>query len=156
MSTSGERKNVAVNRKARHNYFIEETLEAGLRLFGTEVKSLRLGKASIAEAYVGIKGGELCLLNAQIDEYSQAGRFFQHEPKRFRPLLVHAKERSRLMGLIKREGASLIPLAIYFNPRGLAKLEVGIAKGKRMADKRETEKKRDWERQKSRLLRNRG
>jgi len=156
MSTPTERKNVAVNRRARHDYFIGETLEAGLLLHGTEVKSLRLGKASIAEAYVGLKGGDLCLINAQIEEYRQAGRHLQHEPKRIRPLLIHKKERDRLIGLVKREGVSLIPLAVYFNPRGIAKLEIGIAKGKRMSDKRDAEKARDWQRQKARVMREHG
>lgn len=143
---------VAQNRKARHNYFIENSLEAGLVLTGTEVKSLRQGRASIAEAYAGEQRGELYLLNANIPAYEAASRF-NHEPKRPRKLLVHSRERNRLLGLIRREGYTLVPLKLYFNARGLAKVELGIARGKRKIDKRETEKKRDWQRQRARLMR---
>jgi len=143
---------VAQNRKARHNYFIEESLEAGLALQGTEVKSLRQGRASIIEAYAAEQDGEIYLLNAQIPKYEAANRF-NHEPKRPRKLLLHRREANRLIGLTKREGYTLVPLRLYFNERGIAKLELGLAKGKRQVDKRETEKKRDWQREKARLMR---
>ena len=143
---------VAQNRKARHNYFIEDSLEAGLALQGTEVKSLRRGKASIGEAYAAEDKGELYLLNAQIPPYEAANRF-NHEPKRPRKLLVHRREMDRLIGLIRREGYTLVPLRLYFNERGIAKLELGLGRGKRKQDKRETEKKRDWQREKARLMR---
>ncbi|MDX1421691.1 MAG: SsrA-binding protein SmpB [Kiloniellales bacterium] len=146
---------VAQNRKARHNYLIEDSLEAGLVLTGTEVKSLRRGRASIVEAYADDEGGELYLLNSHIPIYEAAGRF-NHEPKRPRKLLVHSRELARLIGLIRREGYTLVPLSLYFNARGIAKVELGLARGKRMVDKRETAKRRDWERQKARLLRERG
>jgi SsrA-binding protein len=143
---------VAQNRKARHNYFIEDSLEAGLVLTGTEVKSLRQGRASIAEAYAGEEGGELYLLNANIPIYESANRF-NHEPKRPRKLLLHRRQRDRLLGLIRRQGYTLVPLRLYFNARGIAKVQIGIARGKRKLDKRETEKQRDWHREKARLLR---
>ncbi|MDH3597681.1 MAG: SsrA-binding protein SmpB [Rhodospirillales bacterium] len=143
---------VAQNRKARHNYFIEDSLEAGLVLTGTEVKSLRQGRASIVEAYAGEQSGQLYLLNANIPIYEAANRF-NHEPKRPRKLLLHRRERDRLLGLIRRQGYTLVPLKLYFNPRGIAKVELGIARGKRKIDKRETEKQRDWHREKARLMR---
>jgi SsrA-binding protein len=145
----------ALNRRARHNYFITDTVEAGIMLLGTEVKSLRLGQASIQEAFAGPKDGGLFLLNAHIPEYKQAGTHLQHEPNRARRLLLHKREIDKLLGLIKREGMTLIPLSIYFNRRGIAKLELGLAKGKHKADKRETIKKREWEREKSRVMRSR-
>jgi len=143
---------IAKNRRARHDYFIEDTIEAGLVLTGSEVKSLRDGKASIGESYAGQDRGELTLFNAHIPEYP-AAEPFNHEPRRPRRLLVHKKERDRLLGLIQREGATLVPLQLYFNRRGIAKLALGIAKGKKQRDKRETEKKRDWQREKARLIR---
>jgi len=143
---------VAQNRKARRDYLIEDTLEAGMMLVGSEVKSLRAGSGSITEAYADVKDGELHLINAYIPEYKSANRF-NHEPRRPRKLLVHARERDRLVGAVQRRGVTLIPLAIYFNERGIAKLRLGIARGKRKVDKRETEKTRDWQRQKARLLR---
>lgn len=146
---------VAQNRRARRDYIIEETLEAGLALTGTEVKSLRSGKASLAESYAGPKDGDLYLLNCTIDEYPNA-RHFNHEPRRPRKLLVHRRERDRLLGAVKREGVTLVPLKIYFNARGKAKLEIGLAKGRKKYDKRELEKTRDWQRQKARLMRDRG
>jgi SsrA-binding protein len=146
---------VAQNRKARHNYQIEESLEAGLVLTGTEVKSLRQGRASIVEAYAADKQGELYLFNSHIPIYDAAGRF-NHQPKRPRKLLLHSRELARLIGLIRREGYTLVPLSLYFNERGIAKVELGLARGKRKADKRETEKRRDWQRQKARLMRERG
>ncbi len=146
---------VAQNRKARHNYSIEESLEAGLMLTGTEVKSLRQGRASIVEAYAADERGELYLFNAHIPPYDAAGRF-NHEPKRPRKLLLHRRELARLIGLIRREGYTLVPLSLYFNERGIAKVQLGLARGKRKADKRESEKRRDWQRQKARLMRERG
>ncbi len=150
----GAERLVAQNRKARHNFFIEDSLEAGLVLTGTEVKSLRQGRASIGEAYAGEDSGELFLLNANIPRYEAASRF-NHEPKRPRKLLLHGRERDRLLGLIRREGYTLVPLRLYFNARGIAKVEIGLARGKRKIDKRETEKKRDWQREKARLMRER-
>ena len=152
---SAARTPVAQNRKARHNYLIEESLEAGLVLTGSEVKSLREGRASIGEAYAAEQDGELYLFNAHIPEYRAANRL-NHTPKRPRKILVHRRERNRLFGQIQREGYTLVPLSLYFNPRGIAKVELGLAKGKRQIDKRETTKRRDWERQKARLLRERG
>ncbi len=152
---SGDKKLIAQNRKARHSYHIEDSLEAGLVLTGTEVKSLRLGRASIVEAYAADQGGELYLFNSHIPVYDPAGRF-NHEPKRRRKLLLHRREMARLIGLIRREGYTLVPLSLYFNERGIAKVELGLARGKRQADKREAAKQRDWQRQKARLMRERG
>ncbi len=146
---------VAENRKARFNYHIEEKLEAGIVLTGSEVKSLRTGKANIANSYASSEGGELYLVNAHIAEYVQAGRN-GHTPTRPRKLLLHRKEMGRLAGAIQREGMTVVPLRLYFNARGIAKVELGMAKGKKLHDKRETEKKRDWERQKGRLMRDKG
>ncbi len=146
---------VAQNRKARHNYQIEDSLEAGLVLAGTEVKSLRQGRASIVEAYAADQQGELYLFDSHIPVYDPAGRF-NHQPKRLRKLLLHSRELERLIGLIRREGYTLVPLSLYFNERGIAKVELGLGRGKRKADKRETEKRRDWQRQKARLMRERG
>lgn len=146
---------VAENRKARFNYDIEEKLEAGIMLTGSEVKSLRAGKANIAESYASDEGGELYLINAHIAEYPGAARE-GHEPTRHRKLLLHKKEMARLLGAIRRQGMALVPLRLYFNARGLAKLQLGLGRGKKLHDKRETEKKRDWERQKARLMREKG
>ena len=146
---------VADNRKARYAYAIDETLEAGIMLVGSEVKSLRSGKSTISESYAHAKDGELFLVNAYIPEYTQASRF-NHEPKRSRKLLVHKREAARLAAAIQREGMTLIPLRLYFNPKGIAKVELGIAKGKKLHDKRETEKQRDWQRDKARLMRAKG
>ena len=146
---------VAENRKARFNYNIEEKLEAGIALMGSEVKSLRAGKANIADSYAASAGGELYLLNAHIAEYTQAGRN-GHAPTRPRKLLLHRKEIGRLAGAIQRDGMTVVPLKLYFNARGMAKVELGLAKGKKLYDKRETEKKRDWDRQKGRLMREKG
>ena len=146
---------VADNRKARYAYAIDETIEAGIMLVGSEVKSLRSGKSTISESYAHAKDGELFLVNAYIPEYTQASRF-NHEPKRQRKLLVHKREAARLAAATQREGMTLIPLKLYFNPKGIAKVELGIAKGKKLHDKRETEKQRDWQRDKARLLRNKG
>lgn len=125
-------------------------------LVGTEVKSLRSGQASINESYAGEKDGELFLLNAHIPEYVQAHKLLQHEVKRPRKLLLHRRELAKMLAAIRREGATIVPLSIYFNPRGVAKVQLGLARGKRKADKRETEKKRDWQREKARLMRNKG
>ncbi|HEY2883802.1 MAG TPA: SsrA-binding protein SmpB [Rhizomicrobium sp.] len=146
---------IADNRKARFAFAIDDTLEAGLMLTGSEVKSLRTGKATIAESYAHAKDGELFLVNAYIPEYTQASRF-NHEPKRTRKLLVHKKEANRLSMAIRREGMTLIPLRLYFNPKGIAKILLGVAKGKKFHDKRETEKQRDWQRDKARLMRAKG
>ncbi len=149
------RKQVAENRKARHNYFIEDDLECGIVLEGSEVKSLRTGKANIGESYAAVEQGELWLVNAYIPAYDKA-RSFGHDERRRRKLLVNARELARLWQGTEREGATLVPLSLYFNERGRAKLKLGIATGKKMADKRATEAKRDWARQKARLLRERG
>lgn len=146
---------IAENRKARYNYEIEDKVEAGLVLTGSEVKSLRSGKANIAESYASDEGGALYLINAHISEYKQAGRA-NHDPTRPRKLLLHKRELDRLRGAIQRQGMTVVPLKLYFNARGIAKAELGIAKGKQVHDKRETEKKRDWQRQKGRLLRDKG
>lgn len=145
-------KTVAQNRRARHDYAIENTFEAGIVLAGTEVKSLRRGGASITEAYASDQGGELYLLNAHIAPYDN-GKTFGHEPRRPRKLLVHRREMNKMIGAIRREGMTLVPLSIYFNKRGLAKVSLGLAKGRKKADQREAIKERDWQRQKSRLLR---
>lgn len=145
-------KTVAQNRRARHDYAIDETIEAGIALFGTEVKSLRRGQASITEAYASDKGGELFLLNAHIAPY-ESGKTFGHEPRRSRKLLLHRREIDKMIGAIRREGMTLVPLSIFFNRRGRAKIMLGLAKGKRKADRREDVKQRDWQRQKARLLR---
>ncbi len=146
---------VAHNRTARFNYEIGETFEAGIALTGTEVKALRLGKATIAESYADARGSELWLVNANIPEYLQAGRF-NHAPKRIRKLLLHRGQINKLMGAVEREGMTLVPLKLYFNDKGRAKLELALAKGKKLHDKRETEKKRSWERERGRLLRAKG
>src|ERR1700760_2894321 len=146
---------IAENRKARFSYAIDDTLEAGIALVGSEVKSLRGGKSTISESYAYSKDGELWLVNAYIPEYTQASRF-NHEPKRQRKLLVHKREIDKLAAATQREGMTLIPLRLYFNPKGVAKIELGIAKGKKLHDKRETEKQRDWQRDKARLMRDKG
>jgi SsrA-binding protein len=150
-----ERKVVAVNRKARFNYEIGEALEAGIALTGTEVKSLRQSRANIAESYVSPEGGEMWLVNANIPEYLQANRF-NHDPRRARKLLLHKRQLNRLTGAVQREGMTIVPLRLYFNERGRAKLEIALARGKKAHDKRETEKARDWQREKGRLLREKG
>src|SRR6266568_3606894 len=157
MAAKAERKLrvVADNRKARFNYQIGETFEAGIALTGTEVKSLRLGRATIAEAYADSRGGEIWLVNANIAEYLQGGRF-NHAPKRPRKLLLHRRQINKLMGAVEREGMTLIPLKLYFNEQGRAKILLAVAKGKKLHDKRETEKKRSWERERGRLLRAKG
>lgn len=143
---------VAQNRRARHDYKIEETLEVGLILTGSEVKSLRTGQGSINEAFAAEKNGELWLINAHIPEY-KASQHFGHTPRRDRKLLLHARQIERLTGLVRREGATLAPLRLYFNDRGRAKLEIGLATGKRQVDKRNAIKDRDWKRNQARMLR---
>jgi SsrA-binding protein len=157
MADKNERKIkvVAENRKARFNYAIEDSIEAGVALTGTEVKSIRTGKATIAESYADALDGEIWLVNANIPEYLQANRF-NHAPKRPRKLLLHKRQVNKLIGAVEREGMTLVPLKLYFNEQGRAKVELALAKGKKLHDKRETEKKRDWNREKGRLLRARG
>ncbi len=148
---------VAQNRRARFDFAITETIEAGIMLLGTEVKSLRLGRSNVADSYAGRQGpgDDLWLINAYIPEYT-AARHFTHEPKRPRKLLVRRREAIKMLTAIARDGMTLVPLSIYFNERGLAKVSLGLGKGKKTVDKRETIKQRDWERQKSRVLRDRG
>ena len=141
----------AQNRKARHNYFIEDTYEAGIVLTGTEVKSLRGGQSNIAESYATEKGGEVWLVNAYIPEYTQGNRN-NHEPRRPRKLLLHKRQVKRMIGAVQREGYSLVPLSVYFNGRGIAKVELGLAIGKKHHDKRADVKKREWQRERQRLL----
>ncbi len=144
----------ADNRRARYDYALGETFEAGLMLAGTEVKSLRNGKATIGESYASVeRSGEIFLINATIPEYLQGNRF-NHEPKRPRKLLLNAREIARIAQSVEREGMTIVPLKIYFNDQGRAKIEIALAKGKKLHDKRETERKRDWAREKSRLLKN--
>jgi SsrA-binding protein len=145
----------ADNRKARHNYFIEDVVEAGIMLTGTEVKSLRGGKATIGESYAHPKDGEIFLVNSYIPEYTEGNRF-NHEPRRVRKLLLRRNQIAKLSAAVEREGMTLVPLKIIFNAKGRAKVELGLAKGKKLHDKRDTEKKRDWEREKGRLMREKG
>ncbi len=146
---------VAVNRRARFDYEIEDTFEAGLQLTGTEVKSLRQGRANIAESYVSPEKGEIYLINADIPPY-EGGNRFNHEPRRPRKLLLHKKEIHKLASAVQKEGRTIAPLRLYFNKRGIAKLQIGLAKGKKTVDKRQTIKERDWNRQKQRLLKDYG
>ncbi len=148
-------KTVAENRRARFEYFIETVYEAGIALTGTEVKSLRFGEGSIAESYAEVKGEEVWLVNANIPEFSHGNRF-NHEPKRPRKLLLHEREINKLHGAVAREGMTLVPLSIYFNKQGRAKVELALAKGKKTHDKRETIKERDWKREQGRIMRDRG
>ena len=141
----------AQNRKARHNYSIEDTYEAGIVLTGTEVKSLRNGKSQIAESYATAKDDEIWLVNSYIPEYLQANRF-NHEPRRPRKLLLHRRQANRLIGAVQREGYTLVPLSLYFNKRGIAKVELGLAVGKKQHDKRADIRKREWQRERQRLL----
>ena len=143
---------VADNRKARYNYQIGETFEAGIVLTGSEVKSMRSGKASIGESYAGARNGELWLYNSNISEYKQAGQF-NHAPKRPRKLMLHRRQINKLIGAVEREGMTVVPLKLYFNEKGRAKVEIALARGKKLHDKRETEKKRSWERERGRLMR---
>jgi SsrA-binding protein len=146
---------VSDNRRARFDYEIGEVFEAGLALTGTEVKSLRTGKAMIAESYAAAHKGEMFLYNANIPEYLQANRF-NHEPRRPRKLLLKAKEINKLASAVEREGMTIVPLRLYFNARGIAKIQLALGRGKKLHDKRESEKKRDWSREISRLMREKG
>ena len=146
---------VADNRKARFNYEIGEVVEAGIALTGTEVKSLRNGRATIAESYADAKNGEIWLVNANIPEYVQASRF-NHAPKRPRKLLLHKRQIHKLAVAVEREGMTIVPLRLFFNEKGRAKVDIALGKGKKLHDKRETEKKRDWGREKGRLMRAKG
>ena len=147
-----KKKVVAENRRARFDYAIEQVFEAGIALQGTEVKSLRFGEGTIAESYAEVTGGEVWLINANIPEFSHGNRF-NHEPKRPRKLLLHRREVDRLQGAVERKGMTLVPLSVYFNGRGRAKVELALAKGKNVADKRATIKERDWKREQSRIMR---
>ena len=153
---SDGRRVVAENRQARFEYFLTDDVEAGLMLTGTEVKALRKGQANITESYASTEEGGLWLINAYIPEYQGAGRFFQHEPRRKRRLLLHKKEIHKIAIAIERQGMTLIPLELYFNARGIAKLRLALAQGKKLHDKREASKKRDWNREKARILRDKG
>lgn len=153
--TFDKAKTVAENRRARFDYHVEDTFEAGIALTGTEVKSLRFGEGSIAESYAEIRDGEAWLINANIAEFSHGNRF-NHEPKRPRKLLLHGREIDRLQGLVERKGMTLVPLSLYFNSRGRAKLELALARGKNVADKRQTIKERDWKREQARVMREHG
>jgi SsrA-binding protein len=146
---------VAENRRARFDYFIDERLEAGIQLAGTEVKSLRVGEGSIAESYATVTGEEVWLINSSIPEYSHGNRL-NHQPRRPRKLLLKAREIAKLQGAVTREGLTLVPLSIYFNSSGRAKVELAIARGKKAHDKRDTIKERDWKREQQRLLRKHG
>ena len=148
-------KTVAENRRARFEYFIEDKFEAGIALSGSEVKSLRFGEGSIAEAYAHVHDGEAWLINANIPEFSHGNRH-NHEPKRPRKLLLHEREIEKMIGAVERQGMTLIPLSIYFNGRGRAKVELALAKGKQAHDKRATMKERDWKRDQQRIMRERG
>lgn len=151
---SGPDRPIAQNRKARRDYMIEESLEAGLMLTGSEVKALRISGANLNDAYAREQGGDLWLVNAHIPEYSHAGRQ-GHEPRRPRKLLLRRRQLNRMIGAIQRDGMTAVPLSLYFNARGIAKVELGLAKGRRQYEKREVERKRDWQREKARVLRDR-
>jgi SsrA-binding protein len=151
----GGPKLIAENRRARFDYFLEQTYEAGLSLTGTEVKALRLGRANIAESYAATEGDEIVLVNAYIPEYGPANRF-NHDPRRPRKLLLHRREIDKMLGAVNREGRTLIPTRLYFNDKGRVKLELALAKGKKAHDKREVSAERDWKREQGRLLRDKG
>ena len=153
--TFDKKKIVAENRRARFHYAIDTTYEAGIALTGTEVKSLRFGEGSIAESYAEVKGSEVWLINSNVPEFSHGNRF-NHEAKRPRKLLLHEREINKLHGAVAREGMTLVPLTVYFNSQGRAKVELALAKGKKAHDKRETIKERDWKREQGRILRDRG
>jgi len=148
-------KPIAENRRARFDYFLDDAMEAGLALTGSEVKSLRAGKANIAESYAAVEGRDIVLINADIPPYKMANRF-NHEPRRPRKLLLHRRQIDRMIGAVQKEGQTLIPLKLYLNESGKAKVELALAKGKKLHDKRETSAKRDWQRDKARLLRDKG
>jgi SsrA-binding protein len=146
---------IAENRRARYDYFLEDAIEAGIALTGSEVKSLRTGRANIAESYAAVEGDEIVLINADIPPFAQANRF-NHEPRRPRKLLLHRKQLDRFIGAVQREGRTIIPTRLYWNDKGLAKLEIALAKGKKTHDKREAAAERDWQRDKARLMRDKG
>lgn len=146
---------IAENRRAKFDYFLEDNLEAGIMLLGTEIKALRMGRANIAESYASVEGREIVLINADIPPYAQANRF-NHEPRRPRKLLLHRKQIDRLIGAVQKDGQTIIPIRLYLNEDGKAKLEIALAKGKKLHDKRETSAERDWQRDKARLLRDKG
>jgi SsrA-binding protein len=148
-------KTVAENRRARFDYSIEDVFEAGIVLQGTEVKSLRFGEGSIVESYAEVKGEEVWLVNSNIPEFSHGNRY-NHEPKRPRKLLLNHREIAKMHGAVARQGMTLVPLSVYFNERGKAKVELALAKGKNVRDKRDTMKERDWKREQGRLMRERG
>ncbi|MDX2307294.1 MAG: SsrA-binding protein SmpB [Hyphomicrobium sp.] len=150
------KKVVAENRKARHEYFLTDTWEAGIQLTGTEVKSLRKGQANIAESYASFEENGLFLINSYVPEYQGAGRFFQHEPRRKRKLLLHKAELAKMFNAIERKGMTLVPVELYFNDKGRAKLKLALAEGKKLTDKRQDAAKRDWQRQKARIMREKG
>jgi SsrA-binding protein len=152
---TSQAKTLAENRRARFDYFLEDFTEAGIQLLGTEIKSLRDGRANIAESYVAPEGRELVLINADIPPYKQASRF-NHEPRRHRKLLLHRKQIDRMIGAVQRDGQTIIPVRLYLNDAGKAKIEIALAKGKKLHDKREAQADRDWARDKARLLRDRG
>ena len=151
----GKAKTIAENRRARFDYFLEGHIEAGIALLGTEIKALRDGRANIAESYAAVEGREIMLINADIPPYKQANRF-NHEPRRHRKLLLHRKQIDKLIGAVQREGRTIIPVRLYLNEKGMAKLEIALAKGKKTHDKREAVAERDWQRDKARLLRDKG
>lgn len=155
MAADPKQKPIAENRRARFDYFLEETFEAGIMLTGTEVKSLRVGRANIAESYAAVNGREIQLINADIPPYSHSNRF-NHEPRRPRKLLLHRKQLDKLIAAVQREGRTIIPMKLYWNDKGLAKLELALAKGKKEHDKREATAERDWKRDKARLMRDKG
>ena len=155
MAADAPKKVIAENRRARFDYFLEDNIEAGIQLLGTEIKALRDGRANIAESYVSPEGREVMLINADIPPYKQANRF-NHEPRRPRKLLLHRKQIDKLIGAVQRDGQTIIPLKLYLNEAGKAKVEIALAKGKKIHDKRETEAARDWQRDKARLMRDKG
>jgi SsrA-binding protein len=150
------RKVVAENRKARHEFFLTDTWEAGIMLTGTEVKSLRKGQSNIAESYASFEDDGFYLVNSYIPEYNQAGRFFQHEPRRKRRLLLHKAELAKIFQAVERKGMTIVPVEMYFNAKGIAKLKLALAEGKKLTDKRQDAAKRDWQRQKARIMREKG
>ena len=150
------RTRIAENRKARHEYFVTDTWEAGIMLTGTEVKALRKGQSNIAESYASAEEDGLWLINMYIPEHQSSGAFFNHEPRRKRKLLLHKSEIHKMIHAVERKGMTIIPLQLYFNDKGRAKLKLGLAEGKQLHDKRDSEKKRDWDREKSRIMRDRG
>ena len=148
---TGKAKTIAENRRARFDYFLEDNVEAGIQLLGTEIKALRDGRANIAESYAAVEGREIVLINADIPPYKQANRF-NHEPRRPRKLLLHRKQIDRFIGAVQKDGQTIIPIRLYLNEDGKAKLEIALAKGKKLHDKREASAERDWQRDKARLM----